>query len=41
MVNADCCNIQPLYWNKDTRIGKVQITTKPTPLRVESENLHG
>ncbi|WP_035289665.1 hypothetical protein [Clostridium sp. KNHs214] len=39
MEKLDYSNITPLYWTKDTRIGKVLINTEPTPLRVKSENL--
>lgn len=27
------------YWTKDTLVGKIRVTTEPTPLRVGSENL--
>ncbi len=37
----DDYKISGLNRTKDTRIGKVRITTDPTPLRVESENLIG
>jgi len=39
MNNSDFRDIPGLYWTKDTRIGKVTISTEPTPLRVEAENL--
>lgn len=32
-------DIPGLYWTKDTRVGKIKITTEPTPLRVGTENL--
>jgi hypothetical protein len=35
----DCCDIPGPFWDKSTRVGKVRITTEPTPLRVELENL--
>ena len=41
MGDFDYCDIPGLYWTKDTRIGKIRITTEPTPLRVESRNLPG
>lgn len=41
MNDFDYNNTSGLYWTKDTRIGKVIVTTDPTPLRVESENLPG
>ncbi|MCX8132230.1 MAG: hypothetical protein N3I35_19315 [Clostridia bacterium] len=39
MADSDYCDIPALYWTKDTQIGKVTITTEPTPLRVGAENL--
>jgi hypothetical protein len=39
MDNFDYRDLPELYWSKDTRIGKVRVTTEATPLRVEAENL--
>ena len=39
MDNFSCRDLSELYWSKDTRIGKIRITTEATPLRVEAENL--
>ena len=27
------------YWTKDTQVGRIRVTTEPTPLRVGTENL--
>ncbi len=39
MNEFDYRQIPGLYWTKNTRVGKITITTEPTPLRVETENL--
>lgn len=41
MPDFDNRDIPGLYWTKDTRVGKIKITTEPTPLRVGTENLPG
>lgn len=39
MGDFECRVIPGLYWTKDTLVGKLRITTEPTPLRVGAENL--
>jgi hypothetical protein len=34
-------DVTGLYWTKNTLVGKIKVTTEPTPLRVGSENLAG
>lgn len=39
MSDYDYRDLPELYWTKDTKVGKIKITTEPTPLRVGTENL--
>ncbi|MBM6616606.1 hypothetical protein [Bacillus suaedaesalsae] len=39
MSEFDYRQLPGLYWTKNTKVGKIRITTEPTPLRVGSENL--
>jgi hypothetical protein len=38
-LSDDCREIPGLFWTKDTLVGKVRVTTEPTPLRVGAQNL--